>query len=273
MRRKPDAIEVAAVLLLLGTFAFGYSMITRPEKADYATAVAPTVPAGDSGAYELTYFDPATGDPIRFNPCEPIHYVVNDNGMPDWALPIVHEAVKEVGSATGIEMVFDGTTEEPVQLFSRNDGNVSARASYDPERYGVGRWAPLLIAWGDLSGLADDTEEGVIDGTASASAAQGEDGRIMLVSGLVALDPNELSRRSLKLVAMHELGHVFGLGHVDNRRQMMFTGHTYVSGNPRFGAGDLNGLRLLGRDGGCLPSLSPPAPDVPLRAARRAEGS
>lgn len=257
--RKPDAVEVAAIALLVGIFTFGYLKLSQPYKADAPSSVPRDAPGGEADAYRLGYFDPANGQPVRFNPCEPLRYVVNPKDMPWWALPILHEAVKATASAAEIEMVFAGTTDE----IPERTGRGVARAAYDPQRYGVGQWAPIVITWADLSDMPS-VKGTTVYGAAGVSAARGRDGKAVLVSGAVFLDPHALTRRSLKLGFMHELLHVLGLDHVDDKRQIMYSGHTYMTAYPSLGAGDLNGLRAVGRHAGCLPPVSPPAPLVSL---------
>ena len=66
-------------------------------------------------------------------------------------------------------------------------------------------------------------------------------------------------------IILHELAHVIGLGHVESRTSIMneaLTQQTLSSSD--WGAGDLIGLRLLGRDGGCLT-----VPPVPSQGAPR----
>lgn len=253
-RKRPDAVEVTAVALLVVVLAFGFYKITRPDGRGLTGAAPPEGPAGNPVAYRFLSHDPTTGEPVRFNPCEPLRYVVNSTGVADSVLPIVHEAVKEVTAAAGLETVFEGTTDEappPV------DGTF-AREPYQPSRYGAERWAPVLIASQDLPDPGDGRRRG---GRGTAIGVKNPAGRPLLVTGTVVLDP-ELPRRSMKLAVMHELGHVLGLDHVDDRHQIMFTGHDYVSANPKLGAGDLAGLRLVGREAGCL---EPAAPSRDLR--------
>jgi hypothetical protein len=64
-------------------------------------------------------------------------------------------------------------------------------------------------------------------------------------------------------VLIHELAHLVGLGHVRTSREIMFNDLSVQRGRAEFHAGDLEGLRLLGRDAGCLT-----VPPVPTQARR-----
>ena len=74
-------------------------------------------------------------------------------------------------------------------------------------------------------------------------------GRIHFVTGMVVLDADAYSQmessgreQAERLILEHELGHVLGLDHVDDTRELMNA--EYV-GQPGFGPGDTQGLREL----------------------------
>jgi hypothetical protein len=58
-------------------------------------------------------------------------------------------------------------------------------------------------------------------------------------------------------VILHELGHLMGLGHVRTRGELM---HPAGGGVVDFGPGDLEGLRQVGAEGGCLQVMDPIGP-------------
>ena len=191
-----------------------------------------------------------TGEPVRWNPCETIHYVVNLDQAPPGSLGDVQEAVRRVSAATGITFELDGpTNEEPIQR----------RTSYQPDRYGD-RWAPVLIAWVD----PDDspipfTHEGHLAAGVAAPQVP-TDGEQILVSGWVAINADDPNPPGFGLigaqgpVVLHELGHVMGLDHVQTYGELM---ENSGGGVTDFGPGDLEGLRELGRPAGCLTTPDP----------------
>ena len=79
-------------------------------------------------------------------------------------------------------------------------------------------------------------------------------GRLRYVTGAVSLDAPGMARtlgadpahgRALaRAIVMHELGHVVGLGHVDDPQELMDAENV---GRTSFGPGDLRGLSRLGQ--------------------------
>jgi hypothetical protein len=92
-------------------------------------------PKGSSDEYK--FLATVGGHPVRWNPCQQIHYVVNLSEAPSGSIADVEEAIRRVSTDTGISFVFDGSTQEIPQ---------HDRSSYLPSLYGE-RWAPVVIAW------------------------------------------------------------------------------------------------------------------------------
>src|SRR3954453_22536849 len=67
-------------------------------------------PKGSSDEYH--FLATVGGHPVRWNPCEPIHFVVNVQEAPSGSLEDVQEATRRVSVDTGISFVFDGSTQE-----------------------------------------------------------------------------------------------------------------------------------------------------------------
>lgn len=186
--------------------------------------------------------------PVRYNPCEPIHYVVNAALAPPGALDDLQQAIRKVEEGTGLTFVDDGATDEPATV---------NRLLSQPLRYGE-RWAPVLIAWdhGERFRMAPTNPAGgqsfEVDGVYVS-------GVLIVNVDAVAQDHNRSRPASgfgegttWGRVFMHELGHVVGLGHVARSDQIMFPELGVQSGRAEFHAGDLAGLRLIGRDAGCV---------------------
>jgi len=256
-------------------FGFGTARHLGDRSGQTTSPVVGMAPARDSHGYWLATADgnviagPApvastgsfgflriarNGTPVRYNPCAPVRYVVNPAGAPAGAVDEVHEAFRRLGSATGITFSFDGATNEPYSKFG-------TRKSYQPDRYGD-RWAPILVSWapasiesllaggtvgfgGSVSMWSSTTDEAFVTGQVVFDTDLS-----MLRSGFGA----GLTRGNL---ALHELGHLIGLDHVDDRSQVMYPSVHSASPNG-FASGDLTGLRQLGSSSGCLNVVKPP---------------
>lgn len=231
-RRPPRTVAVlVAVALFLA--ATGALIAKIPD-----LVASPSVPTDHAFIY------PLLGDPVRWNPCESIHYVVNLGRSPAGSLDDIAVAVGRVSAATGISFVYDGITDEiPLR----------DRAWVQPERYGPG-WAPVVIAWVDPS---ETDIRFTADGKPAAAVARPwvPIGDRVIVSGWIVIndrDPNPpgfSGPGAQGPTVQHELGHIMGLDHVDSTAEMMHPAGGRVID---FGAGDLAGLAELGAENGCL---------------------
>jgi hypothetical protein len=197
-------------------------------------AEAVSVPMG-RGAYTFAATQPGSEEPVSWNPCRDIEYVVNPAGAPEHWRRLVERSVATVSRATGFRFAFGGETD---------DRNFT-------DRIGVlGRSAPVLIGWADEEEVPDLA--GDVAGVGGAAYLE-TSGRWTYSTGMVVLDTDvfvDLSPgagpRAFDLQAAildHELGHVVGLGHVESRAELM---HADNIGRTSFGPGDLQGLALLG---------------------------
>ena len=83
---------------------------------------------------------------------------------------------------------------------------------------------------------------------------------MVYVSGSVTLDGPDLTRLAegpdgraiVRSIIQHEIAHLVGLDHVEDRGQLMYP--VTQSGVTGFAAGDLEGLAALGR-GNCFPQI------------------
>ncbi|MDH4112234.1 MAG: M10 family metallopeptidase domain-containing protein [Actinomycetota bacterium] len=190
------------------------------------------------------------GDPVRWNPCEPVHYVVNVAEAPPGSLADVQESVRRISAATGIAFTYDGLTDEVLER---------RRVMVQVDRYGD-RWAPVLVTWvdPDTSAVSFDSGDDVAAGVAAPFTPRGSD---VIVSGWIAINAEDPNPPGFDApddqgpVVLHEWGHVMGLDHVKEPGQLM---HPAGGGVATLGPGDLEGLRRVGRSEGCL--TTPVAP-------------
>ncbi len=199
----------------------------------------PVVPITTTGNYAFMFEE--RGEPVRFDPCRPIHYVYNAAGEPSGLGDIIVEAVQSVSTATGLQFEYDGPTDE-VASFDRR--------LFQPDRYGEG-FAPLIIGWSNETAMPELA--GSITGLGGSSSVTGAWGDTrFLASGTVVLDSDDIvgllgttkGRLLARAVIMHEIAHVVGLAHVADSTEIMNASNTSLSD---WGPGDLEGLAIVGR--------------------------
>jgi hypothetical protein len=200
----------------------------------------------DPRGFQFRHVSEETGAPVRYNPCAPIHYVINPGNAPAGGVDDVHTAVRMTSQATGLKFVYDGTTDE---VF------VHPRDSYQPDRYGE-RWAPILISWmSDLPGLPNHEAGRTPLGMGGSSYAPSADDALAYVSGAATFDSTADLRsgfggRTWGQVILHELGHVFGLDHFEGGDSVMHPSLGLRAA--AWGEGDRAGLWELGVGSPCL---------------------
>ncbi len=218
-----------------------------------AVAVAPLFQETESQEGPGFQFLDRTDDgvPTRWNPCQPIRYVVNASLAPQGSIADVHEAIRRISAATGIVFEYEGPTDEEATVY---------REIFQSDRYGD-RWAPVLIAWADPddSDIPFERDNHVAAGVAVPviPPTRFED---VYVSGWLALNADDPNLPGFDHpgqqgpVILHELGHLMGLGHVRTVGELM---HPSGGGTVDLGPGDREGLRQLGASEGCLPVMEP----------------
>lgn len=202
------------------------------------------------GSYSFLAVD--GGKPVRWDPCAPIRYRVNLNGaVPSSELTRVKAGFTATGRALGgVRFVYAGTT---TVVPDRGDEAVEARTDvvFAFAEPGSGaRRSSMLGGTAGLGGFSWSSGSVGGDGLAAARAT----------SGFVVIDARQvrrMDRRTRTSLYLHELGHVAGLGHTNDRRQVMYP--TLRTLPQRFVAGDLAGLKRLGRSAGCIQLPGTPA--------------
>ena len=230
----------------------------------FASGLTPDRIPGLPNGYSFTFVRGDGCTPVRFDPCQPVHYVTNSAQAPPTGAADVEEAFNRLARATGMTFVSDGATDE-----------ASRRGPYVPDRY-PDRWAPILIVWnrqsGDRpnvevvgSGFPDRVQDVLVSGSLSLNAdavvdrAKGTPvpGGFASVPGFGAIGAEGVTWGR---VILHELAHIVGLGHTRDRDELMYpdtaeqTSHT-----PDYRSGDREGLGYLGRASGCV-ETPPPGP-------------
>ena len=191
---------------------------------------------GAAGPHALSYLD-RFGRPGRWNPCAPITVLFNPQHAPPGAEQFVRAGFEHVGLVTGLQFRYGGTT------------------TLTPDRKVRDT---IVVQWRPITGAA-----GLGGAWPEATAA----GALRLVSGGITLNsdlnttrtlPGGITIQGLAIswtggwgpIFLHEIGHVLGLDHVNDRFQLMY-GEAGFS-TSYFNGGDLAGLHQVGSAGGCL---------------------
>jgi hypothetical protein len=222
---------LVAATVLVGAIAGG---------VDVSRSVAPR---GSSNDYR--FLAVIGGDPVRWNPCEPMHYVIDPGLASQGSLDDVYTAIARISAATGIPFVYDGLTSE----IPERD-----RSPVETQEYGE-RWAPLLIAWvrpdqTDIAFSGDGHDFAAVARPLTAPTDPRQ-----FVSGWIAvnqLDPNPPGwdePGDQGPTVLHELGHIMGLDHVSSKAELMEPSGGLVTD---LGPGDREGLAQVGWPAGCL---------------------
>jgi hypothetical protein len=227
----PGLLVTAVVLAAIVALSPTENMLAIRRLVGYdddRLAPAPSVPRG-IGSYEFLQTQRGSDQPVAYDPCRPIEVVVNPEGAPENYDELVDTGLAHTGAAVGLKFTRVGLTD---------DRKVTTG--------GLARRRPVLIAWATPEEVPELAGEVAGIG---GSVAVGPPGRMRYVTGQVMLDRDLFASidageaASAQAIVDHELGHVVGLGHVEDPGELM-----YEHGLERttYGPGDREGLARLG---------------------------
>ncbi|MFC5676413.1 hypothetical protein [Aeromicrobium endophyticum] len=249
--RRRATVAVAVLVVLLGGASVAARLDDsssdsafpgRPDDAASAPLGAPAAGGTASDAYAFIATQKGGSDPVTYDPCAPIHLVVDARTIVDGGMKLLEQALDEVSEASGLQLVVDGLTDDEAP-----EGD----AVTGPDR----TWLPVTVTWSDPK--ASPKLKGDVAGYAGSSSIE-RDGHRWFVTGTVVLDGPQLKRildqrggrAGVRSVMMHELAHLVGLDHVDAAGQLMRpSGDESIT---TWGAGDRTGLAAVG-SGRCIP--------------------
>lgn len=270
-RHRRTALSIAAFVAVVAGSLTAVSFIGDSVSADhsfsgdlvlYSAGKAPAAPVPEAetatitappqrfvappGLYRFIGTNPDSS-PIRWDPCKPIHLVVNESDAPPGGVEALRQAIDVISKATNLKFVIDGPTDERPSNRDRSPYTTVG---------GTRDWAPVLIAW------ARDDQDFALDGSVlgyaiPVPAYYAGSGYGRIVTGSVILDADDLrnvradfGQAALRSVIEHELTHLVGLDHVSSEASLMnpSTDFSVTSPNPD----DRVGLLVAG-GGMCFP--------------------
>lgn len=219
----------------VGTYAL---RVTRPsdsrlvEGSGEGSTVVTVTGAGKGSAWRS--LSGSKRRPSHWGTCR-IGFRVNPKQMPAHGMSDLREAMRRVTQVSGMRFRYLGTTK---RMPYAGDGRAG------PNR--------ITVAWGTMRQTKGLLPPGVagVGGTSQFLGGRIVTGFLAISTSYARSAPAGFGEGSPHgMVLMHELGHVVGLDHPPDHRQVMNASSALPAAV--WGAGDLTGLRTIGRAGGC----------------------
>ncbi len=231
MYRRLTVVPALAALLVLHPAVRDVLEIGHAAQADRAAA--------GSGSYRFMQHQRGSpGTPVTYDPCKVVRVTINTAGVPDpdHALEVVLEAMRRVSVATGLRLRYVGpSTDRPHWPSATQSQGAAAE--------------PVLVAFATSAEVP--RLKGPVAGVGGSTSVR-RGGVSTYVTGQVTLDSRTFAKlltepaflEAAQSILMHEFGHLVGLAHVSDDRELMYARDT---GQADFGPGDRIGLARLGQ--------------------------
>jgi len=242
-RCKTVLITIALVLAMIDTSGTGVQAQIEAKSAHKS--------------YAFAYLQPFSQTPIRWDPCQKISFKLLKNKSGRSQLANISTAFKRIGQAAGLEFRYAGGFKDYYAYGNSFNQEITSTDFPEAER-------SVLVKFVSPNNMNGQVNKYTI-GVGGVQTLLGDADRYP-VNGLITLSTDLLKTNSnyRQAVYMHEIAHVVGLDHVNDKRSLMFAGSTGWKFTKNFTRGDLTGLRLLGRSQGCLYLKDVPGPPKPI---------
>ena len=216
--------------------ALGISRELGFAAASEAAVTTPGTPARGSHAF-MQHQPGRVGTPVTYDPCQALWIRIDTDGVDVGVEPLARElilsAMHEVSAATGLRLRYDDSSTD------RSRRRTASQPGAEPG----------LVTFATSSEVPE--LEGRVAGVGGSTSVS-RDGIRTYVSGRVTLDAEAFDRwlsepafvDSARAIVLHELGHLVGLGHVQDQGELM---NVLTTGQLDFGPGDRRGLAELGQ--------------------------
>ena len=183
-----------------------------PSPTPVKHRLLPAVRTSAHGAYKLNDEDDR-GVRLTFSPCVVTQYKINPAGAPPGGIALVQDGFTALSKRTGLAFHYSGTTAER-----------PTRGRHSPVGH---RPLPVLVAWDVAEKFSATLEDNHVLGVGGPDFGflSLEDKHMHFVTGMIVLDKAAgvtNTRAEQRATLLHELGHLVGLKHVNDKKQLMY---------------------------------------------------